>query len=363
MRLLPSPKQLAHAADNVATRVLQGGWADVTPLPSTQIEDSPQCALFRYDDAADGAEPVLLIPPLAAPAFVYDLHRGNSLAEYLLDAGLAPYLVDYGAITFAERNLGLEHWVDEVIPSAVRKVSADAGGQRVHLVGWSLGGVMTALTVAADQSLPVATATLVGTPFDASRVTMVAPFRPLVEFTGGAFGTMLYRTIGTAPSMLVRRAYQVATFDNYLLKPLKMLQTIGDRDGLAQIDAVDRMMDNMIAYPGRVLGQLYHDVYRANTLADGTFELAGRTIDMRDVNVPLLSFAGSDDGIAPAAAVHHLADFLPETTFVDVPGGHLGMLTGRGARDTTWPRMTQFFAEHSGRGSNPRRPRSAPKAA
>ena len=71
--------------------------------------------------------PVLLVPPLAAPASCFDLRKGCSIAEHLLARGYPTYLVDYGPISFNDRDLGLEHWVDDVIPKAVEAVSKDAG--------------------------------------------------------------------------------------------------------------------------------------------------------------------------------------------------------------------------------------------
>ena len=34
------------------------------------------------------------------------------------------YLVDYGEIEYADRNLGLEHWIEDVVPTAIRTASA-----------------------------------------------------------------------------------------------------------------------------------------------------------------------------------------------------------------------------------------------
>ena len=34
--------------------------------------------------------------------------------------GRPTYLVEYGEVSFKDRNLGLEHWIDEVIPEAMR---------------------------------------------------------------------------------------------------------------------------------------------------------------------------------------------------------------------------------------------------
>ena len=91
--------------------------------------------------------------------------------------------------------------------------------------------------------------------------------------------------------------------------------------------------------PGRTFGQLYHRFFRTNDLAQGSLALTGRTIDLADVTVPLLAVAGLGDGIAPVAACHHLGDLVPNAASLDLetaPGGHLGVLTGRAARGTTW---------------------------
>ncbi len=57
--------------------------------------------------------------------------------------------------------------------------------------------------------------------------------------------------------------------------------------------------------------------------------------------------AGAADVLAPRAAVRHIADLLPnaeQVTLRDAPGGHLGVLTGRSARRTTWPEIDEFLA-------------------
>ena len=80
---------------------------------------APQCTVHRYRSrrarprrphagaaraAAGGARHLLRPPP------------GLHLAEHLTALGYPTYLVDYGAISFSDRALGLEHWVEDVIP-------------------------------------------------------------------------------------------------------------------------------------------------------------------------------------------------------------------------------------------------------
>jgi poly[(R)-3-hydroxyalkanoate] polymerase subunit PhaC len=342
---------LGKAAANGFDLVFGGGVADRTHLPASIIDEGPQRAIFRYlqpERRRPRGAPVLLVPPLAAPATCMDLRPGCSLAEHLLAAGHPTYLVDYGPIAFSDRELGLEHWIEEVIPHAIRRVSEDAGGQPVAVVGWCLGGIMSLLAVAADPDVPVSGVATIASPFDFKRVRLVAPLRPVDDLTGGQFISALYRVMGGAPAPLVRYAYQAAAIDKQILKPWAILSHLDDREFLAQIAAVDAFMGDMHAYPGRTFGQLYHRFFRVNELAAGRLELPDRTVDLADVDVPVLVVAGEGDSIAPRGAVFHVAELLPNAPDVwleTAPGGHLGVLTGRGARTTTWRYLDEFLDE------------------
>src|ERR687893_8496 len=100
MDLIPKPDQVVAAAGNVAHTLLYGGLADLRPMPRTLIDD--------------------------------------------------------GQVSFRNRSLGVEHWVDEVLPEAVRAVHEHSGGRPVHVVGWSLGGLFALLTAADRVDLRIA---------------------------------------------------------------------------------------------------------------------------------------------------------------------------------------------------------------
>lgn len=346
------PTRLAAAASNVVSKIIGEGVADLRPMPRALIDQGPMRAVYRFSpgDIPPSGPPILLVPPLAAPVRCFDLRRGCSLAEHLVEQGRLVYLLDYGTVSFSDRTLGVEHWIDEVLPKAIRAVSKDAGGKGVHLVSWCLGGIFSLLTAADQPELPIESVTSMAAPFDFTAIPMMAPFRPLVDLTGGQILTPIYRLMGGAPSSVVSRAFRLTGIDKEITKPLAIMRHLDDRDFLAQLEAVDHFMDNMIAYPGRTFGQLYHRFFRANDLAEGSVTLRGRTISLTDVQVPALVIAGEGDGIAPRKAVERLVGLLenaPSVRFETAPGGHLGVLTGRGARRTTWRYLDEFLAEHA----------------
>src|SRR4051812_6613832 len=348
MDLIPKPDQIVAASANVAQKILYGGVADLRPMPRTLIDDGTLREVYHYRPTGrvrETGDPVLLVTPLAAPSMCYDLRRGCSFVEHLVSTGRPTFLVEYGEISFADRSLGMEHWVSEVIPEAVRVVSRHAGGRPVHLVGWSLGGIFALLTAAAWSDLPIGSITTLGSPIDVEQVPLIAPVRPLLDLVNtrarrAAPVSIAYRVMGGVPKPLVRRAFQLTGLHKVLTRPLAQLVRLDDTDFLAQVEAVDRFTSRMIAYPGRTFGQLYHRMVRGNELATGTVTHEGREIRLADIRVPVLSFAGAADTIAPVDCVRPVADLAtgaPEMRFEVVPGGHLGMLTGRAARSTTWP--------------------------
>jgi polyhydroxyalkanoate synthase len=237
------------------------------------------------------------------------------------------------------------------VPEAIREVSAHAGDRPVHVVGWSLGGLFAMLTAADRPDLPIASVTVVGSPVDVKQVPLVAPLRPLLNLTDGRGAiTRAYRMMGGAPKPLVTWAFQLSSFQKLVTKPLVIATHLDDEDFLAQLEAVDRFTANMIAYPGRTFGQLYHRFVKGNALVRGSIDFGDRVIELANLRAPVLVFAGATDGIAPVPAVKAVVPLLSgaaDVRFEIVPGGHLGMLTGRRARGTTWRVMDEWISQWS----------------
>src|SRR3954447_14849554 len=146
-----------NAGANAWDLYLGGGVARMHPTEKAIVDEGPQRTVYRCLRRGwqpSHATPILLVPPLAAPAWCFDLRQGCSLAEHLLARGYPTYVVDYGPISFSDRALGLEHWVDDVIPNAIEAVVRDSGRTDIQLVGWCLGGIMALLATAA-RDLPV----------------------------------------------------------------------------------------------------------------------------------------------------------------------------------------------------------------
>jgi polyhydroxyalkanoate synthase len=319
--------------------------------PSTLLYEAPHARVERVAPSdRQAGNPVLLVTPLAVPVFCWDLRRGQSLAAHLAQAeGRPTYTIDYGAITFADRAMGFEHWVDGILPEAVRRIAAEHG-QPVHLVGWSHGGTMSLLLGAHLPDLPIASITALGTPTDYRLNPLYAPLFAAHE--AGGLGLVLAGTMlmGGTPAALTRLGFRWMTPLRELGKPWSLARNLHRHETLARIAAVDRFIDSMPGYPARYFHQAIARLVCDRELARGAVRLTDDlTVDMHRLVTPTLLIASTADVLANAASVEAGVRAYPNARVDSVTVGglsHLGLISSPRARDLTWPAIVRHLRAH-----------------
>ncbi len=344
--------QLSSAAANVYDAVATGHLADTRPQARRILAEARHRTVYRYLETVEPDPdrlPILLVPTLGGPPSCFDLRHGNSMVEHLLGVGVRTYMVDFGRQKFSDRDLALERWVELVLPRTIREVSEDAGGRPVHLVGWSLGGVLGAMTVANDPALPVHTVSVIAAPFDMHRMRLRAKLAPLsaINAISEGFLQSALTKVMTNPiaAPLVRTGLRLATIPRDLRKPLSQLANLHDRDMLAQIEATEAIKRELRTYTGRSIGEIYSRFIAVNELDQRPAELHGEFLDIGDLRQPFMAIAGTDDILAPEVSVHAVSALLPlsaEVRLRTAPGGHLAVLAGPRAPETTWRELDEF---------------------
>lgn len=320
------------------------------------LHSEPHRELRRYGNAEQlrnareaGATPVLLIPPLAAPASCYDLGPDHSMVRHLLETGRIPYVVDYGEMTRADRHIGFEDFIDEIVPNAIGQVLADFAGPAgtcVDLIAWSLGGTVAFLSVAADPTLPVRSITAVGTPLNYALVPPYPLARTLTAPTGGRAVTTALRVLGGIPAPLVQLAYRATAWERELKKPWFILNNLGNTETLARMEVVNRFQRRFPGYPGRLVEQMWKQLIYRDELAGGVVNLDERRIDLTAIAIPIQLFGSHRDAIVPWRAAHHGMELFgssPQVHFMTVETSHLGLIAGPDAVRHTWPRIDGFL--------------------
>ncbi|MFC5142132.1 serine aminopeptidase domain-containing protein [Actinomycetospora rhizophila] len=371
--MILTPAGAWRAVGNMRSRVLEGPLADLRRMPRTAFDTGPgdagadgvgrahglaragSVSTYRYavhPTARLRGSPVVLVSPLGACGVAFDLRRGNSLVEHLVGEGRPVYQIDdedlvgYGG-SIAPGLADLERWVDEILPHVVRTVSAAHQGAPVHLVGWSIGGLHAVLAAAGHPDLPLASVTAVATPFTLDEVPPVVGARPLAIAAGGPVLATLQTLLALMPLPRLLRALGLGSLDELLTAPLTMIARLDDREFLAQIEAVDDLRA-IIGDQARFIGTYFRAMVAPEDLEAGRVPVGHRVVDLADLHRPVLLVAGETDQVVPPRAVRAGARRITgtDTRLTTAPGGHLGVLAGRAAKNTTWARLCAFLDRH-----------------
>ena len=359
---------LAAARNAWALTPLGGGVEPAQATPSAVLYELPHARVARVAPRDDQAgDPVLLVTPLAVPVSCWDLRPGQSLAAHLagvaatsVGPGRPTYTIDYGPITFADRGMGFEDWVDQILPTAIRRICEAHGGAPVHLVGWSHGGTMSLLTAAHDSALPVASVTAIGTPTDYALNPAYAAVFGAHRLTGLRLTFTATALLGGTTAPFTRLGYRWLAPVRELTKPWSLLRNLDDAEVLARIGAVDRFIGAMPGYPARFFHQAIGRLVIGRELAVGTVHLSERVVvDMSELVAPTLLIGSTDDILANAASVAAgvAAYRNAEVTFAGMAGlSHLGLVASPRAHQLTWPAIDKHLAAHDA--PHPRRDRA-----
>jgi len=355
MQILERARSVAQNAWDVSW--LGSGVDDSQPTPSETVYDRPHALLRQFaPSSAQSGRPVLLVTPLAVPARCWDLRPDQSMVAHLTgfesgEPGRPTYVISYGSIRFADRGMGYEDWLQEIIPTALRAVSARHGDGDVHLAGWSLGGQMALLTAAVDPGLPIASIAALGSPIDYAFNPAAAPLRWLDDRLGSTVMTAGTGLLGGVPAALVQALYRGMAPTRELKKPWFLLRNLGDREALARSGAIDAFMANMPGYPGRFYHQLHTRIVVRNEIAGGVLDLGqGFTVHMDRLRAPLLFVGSATDAIVAGPCVESGVRAFVHAASVEYHAAdglsHLGLIASAGARTRSWPAIDSFFGDH-----------------
>ena len=70
---------------------------------------------------------MLIVHSLVSRSYILDLRPGNSLVEYLTDAGLDVFMLDWGVPDELDADNDLERYVDWYLPRAIDAVRRETG--------------------------------------------------------------------------------------------------------------------------------------------------------------------------------------------------------------------------------------------
>jgi polyhydroxyalkanoate synthase subunit PhaC len=321
---------------------------NIGPSPAEPIFAENKWQLLRYRPRPQGggfATPVLLVPSLINRHYVLDLAPGRSLVEYLVGEGHDVYVIDWGRPGDEDRYLTFDDLCDGYLGRAVRVAARTAGTERVHMLGYCMGGTLAAIHAAARPER-IASLVALAAPVSFAHGGVLASWTRTRTFDVGA----LVDAFGNVPWPLMQWSFHLIRPTLNLWKAVRLVERAWDDEFLDSFVAVETWGNDNVSFPGEAYRRYIQALYREDALLRGEMTLSGRPARLSAIRCPLLCITFDSDNIVPAASALPLLDAVSSEDLhhLHLSGGHVGAVIASRARENLWPRMSRFWAERDG---------------
>lgn len=300
--------------------------------------------------------PVLLVPALGIQPWTWDLMPSRSMVRYLMARGYDVYLLDWGKPSLSQRSLGLDTYVNEWMPAAVKSVCEHAESDEVSLVGYCMGGLLCMMYLGAWPDAPVRNLSTIASPVNFHKSGPFGTIMALMSYPAlkahdwfqlrlEPLDTKLFHI----PGGLLSLAFKMTNPPGVVSSYLDLVRNISDREYVTEYMTLGQWFNDMVDYPGATVREVIEKMVIRNSLAGGRIHIGERTADFNNIRCSLLAFAGTSDRIV---SVHAARDIMRLTASTDkrfevVPGGHAGVFAGSKAPSHAWRAIADWLAVRS----------------
>ncbi|SHG02760.1 putative long chain acyl-CoA synthase [Jatrophihabitans endophyticus] len=352
--------RVRHTARNVAEVVRFGGLeTDEENSPFDVAAERTTYRLRHYFAASVPADatPILLIPPLMMTAEVWDVSPTTSAVAALHEAGIDPWVVDFGRPDHEPG--GLQRTLTDhvlAVSDAVDRVVA-ATGRKVVLSGYSQGGMFAYQTAAYRRGKDVDSIVAFGSPVDTT-APLPIPIAPDVaaRLAREIVDSGLLRN-RAVPGWFVRLGFKALSPAKTVQGRMHFLMQLHDRDALLPREKQRQFLDSAgwTAYSGPAIAELLEQFVAHNRMLEGGFDIDDELVTLADIDVPVLTVVGSSDTFGHPDSARAIRRAAPraEVYEVTINAGHFGLVVGSNATTITWPAVSAWIDWRRGRAPLP----------
>jgi poly(3-hydroxyalkanoate) synthetase len=331
-------------------------WSEVTSFekpdwctPYTTIIDNPKFALIDFNSGnTKDNTPILIIPPQAGQHSCiadYDLPDQSLVNTCLNNSDSNVYAIEWKSCTHENKDQMIDDLV-KTVTACVNKV-----GGRVHLIGLSQGGWLSAIFAAL---YPSKTESLMigGSPID-------------TKAGGGAMQMLVQSTSMEAYEGIVASGGGMMSGD-FMLSSWKMMnpferfwkdcssiyESMGDSKKIARIKRFRSWYEYTQNVSGGWYLQAIYELFKKNRLVRGKLKINEKYVKLDAINCPVALLAGERDEVALIPQTFNTANYIStedddvlKTVIPDC--GHVGVFMGRKAQ-VAWAEAVKFCIERSG---------------
>ena len=244
--------------------------------------------------------PLLIVPPWINKFYILDLNAEKSFIRWCVAQGLTVFCVSW--VNPDERHAAkdFESYMREGIFAALDAIEAATGEKSVTAIGYCVGGTLLAVTLAymaAIKDKRIASATFFTTQVDFSKAGELSVF-----VDEGQIRSIEEQM---APHGYLDGSKMAGAFN--MLRPNDLIWSYAVNNYLKgkTPTAFDLLYWNSDStrVPAANHSFYLRNCYLENRLSKGEMRIGGKSLDLKDVTIPIYNLAAREDHIAPAPSV------------------------------------------------------------
>ncbi|WP_339693412.1 class I poly(R)-hydroxyalkanoic acid synthase [Celeribacter baekdonensis] len=239
--------------------------------------------------------PLLIFPPWINKFYILDLREQNSLIKWVVEQGYTVFVVSWVNPDESYADVGMDTYVEEGFLTAIAQVKEITKEAKINVIGYCIAGTTLAITLGlmkqrGDKSIKSATFFTTLTDFaDQGEVGVFLDD----DFVDGIEAEAT-RT-GLMKSLYMNRTFSYLRANDLIYQPAIRSYMMGEAP-----PAFDLLYWNGDAtnLPGRMAVEYLRGLCQRDELSTTGFPIAGTTVRLSEVDVPLCAIGCETDHIA-----------------------------------------------------------------
>ncbi len=317
-----------------------------TATKTVYSEDKLRLLRYERDTESKYATPLVFVFALVNRPYILDLRPEKSVVRQFLNAGFDVYNVDWGVPTHSDRFLSLEDYVERYLDHVVDHVRERSGCDSVNVLGYCMGGSMSAMYTALHPE-KIRNLILLAAPVDWSTQESL-----LSVWTDPKYFDVdkMLEVYGNAPPEWLQMSFlMLKPVQNLLVKYVNFYENMDNEKFLEDFFAMEAWLNDNIPVAGETFKQFVKYCFQQNLLMKGRLEIGDRRVNLADIHCPVLNLTASQDHLVPCgqSLPFNGAVSSKDKESITFSAGHIGMAVGSRAHRDLWPKACDWLAKRS----------------
>jgi len=331
-------------ASQAPERVAQMETVEVGQTPSEVVYTENKLELLHYEPRTEEQNevPILVVYALINRPYILDLQPDRSVIRRLLDAGHDVYLIDWNEPSRLDQHLTLSDYIDRYIDNCVEVVRERSGQERINLLGYCMGGTMSAVYAGLY-------------PEKVNALGLMAAGLCFDE-TGGVLERWgseehydprdVVETFGNAPADMLDQGFAMMDpVTNYVSKYATLYDNLDDEEFVENFARMEQWLGDSIDVAGEAYAEFLEKFYQDNALYRNELEIGGRAVDVENIQMPVLQVLGEYDHLIPPEASRPFNEVVgsDDVTTIEHSTGHIGLSVSSSSHEHVWPEVADWY--------------------